>query len=162
MATLALPINALLPAVDEANTKTKQVVVCSRAETNDKLIVLRIAWKTLNLRRRFASLAYRQTQLINILVQRDFSTFEVNDLKEVAGLIDRLVAGERDTLQQAHELGAEIRAWWHSSLVKLADQVEHLDSIAESLHVASDREASVLMGMAVERFTAKEKALVAM
>ena len=38
-----------------------------------------------------------------------------------------------EILQQAHRLGAEIRAWCQSSLVKLADQAEHLDSIAESL-----------------------------
>lgn len=162
MATLALPITDLLPVVAQAEAETKQVVVCSKAETADKRVVLKIAWKTLSLRWQFIHLANRQTQLINTLVQRDFSTYAVNDLKEIAGLTDRLVDGERDMLQQAHQLGSEIRAWWHSSLVKLTDQVEHLDSIAESLHVAADPEASVLMGMAVERFTAKEKAPVAM
>jgi hypothetical protein len=162
MATLALPINALLPAVDEANAETRQVVVCSKEEPTDKMIVVRIAWKTLVLRRRFADLAHRQTRLLNTMVQRDVSKFDRRDLAEMAVLVDKLVSGERDILQQAHQLGSEIRAWWHTSLLKLSDQVEHLESIAESFRVAADEEASALMGVAVGQFIAEEepKALV--
>ena len=159
MAALALPITELLPVVDEAKAETTQVVVCSKVQSADKLIVLRIAWKTLALRRRFADLAHRQTGLLDRLIQRDFSSFAESDMEELALLIDSLVASERDVLQQAAGLGSEIRAWWHTSLMRLQGQVEHLESIAESLHVAGNSEAATLLGIAVGQFAEKKSAV---
>ena len=152
MSALALPINALMPVVDNAKEQTKCVVVCSKAERADKVTVFHIAWKTLRLRGQFAKLVNQQEQLLGKLVERDFCSIPTGEIKELAGLIDNLVRDERELLEHAHQLGSEIRIWWDSSLVKLSSQVEHLDSIAESLHVASDDKASTLLGFAVEQF----------
>lgn len=155
MATLALPINQLLLVADEAKAETTQVVVCSQKKSSDKLIVLQIAWKTLVLRRKFADLVHRQSRTLDCLVQRDFSTTDKQEIKNLAQKIDDLVTEERDIIRQADELGSEIRAWWHTSLVKLSEQTEHFDSIAESLHVASDSAASTLLGFAVDQFASQ-------
>ncbi|MGB7331038.1 MAG: hypothetical protein WBD25_06615, partial [Terriglobales bacterium] len=45
-------------------------------------------------------------------------------------------------------------------LAQRAEQLEHLDSIAESLHVAADDEATALMAMAVEEFSAVRELVV--
>jgi hypothetical protein len=157
MSTLALPICELIPVVDEAKERTKCVVVCSQAERADTVTLWLIARKTLGLRHQLAHLTRRQENLINKLLERDFSTVPVEDMRSIATSIDRLVADERDLLRCVHQLGSELRVWWNTSLEKLSTQVEHLDSIGESLHVASDDEASALLGIAVQQVAAASR-----
>lgn len=152
MSALALPISALIPVVDDAKEETRRVVVCSQAERPDTSILCSIAWKTMILKWRFAQLTRQQERLILKLTERDFSKLAVDDIRDIVVSLDRLVEGERDLLRQVHQLGSEIRVWWNPSLTKLAEHVEHLDSIAESLHLECDDEASALLGMAVGQF----------
>jgi hypothetical protein len=84
MATIALPICELIPVVDEAKERTRCVVVCSQAERADTLTLWRIARKTLGLRHQFAHITRRQGHLITTLIERDFSTVPVEDMRSIA------------------------------------------------------------------------------
>ena len=155
MSALALPIHQLVPLVNKAKQETASVVVFSRAERADKITAWQILRKTLRVRGRLATVVSKQAKLISAMVEFDFSTMTPEKMKQIAVSIDELVTDERDMLRQASELGSEIRVWWNTSLSRIAQQAEHLDSIAESLHVASDDKASALMAFAVEHFAMK-------
>ena len=157
MAAIALPISELEPVrieAEKAQAETECVVVCSKEERPDKGTVWHIAWKTFALRRRFSQLTIRQAKLITNLVKTNFTNGSPEQLEALATSIDELVSDEREILASANSLGSEIRAWWSTSLIALADQVEYLDSISQSLHVAADPEASLLMGLAVQQMAA--------
>jgi len=154
MAAIALPISALEPIrleSREAQAETECVVVCSTKEDPDTATVWHIARKTFALKWRFARLTARQDKLIAWLSTTDFSQAPASDLTELAGKLDELIETEHQILSLAHSLGSEIRAWWTKSLALLADQVEHLESIAESLHVAADAESTSLLAVALEQ-----------
>jgi hypothetical protein len=152
MATLALPISELTPVVFDAKERTKCVVACSRAAVADFTVTCQILTKTVVLRTKFSRLVTRQAKLLRALVERDFNSFPAEELLVLATSIDGLVADERELLKLAGELGSEIRVWWNTSLVMLSEQVEHLDSISESLHLAADPEGTHLLALAVEEF----------
>lgn len=155
MSALALPISELMPVVDQAKEQTKSVVVCSHAQRADTMVVCNIVWKTFVLKHRLADVARRQEQLIAKLLERDFSATPMDEVRSLANSIDQLVTEERELLSEAQKLGSEIRVWWNTSLVRLSGQVEHLDSIAESLHLECDDKASALLAFAVEQFAMK-------
>src|SRR5207302_755610 len=89
-----------------------------------------------------------QNRLIRECTKRDFSRCSAEGLGEMASSLDGIVAKEQRILSEADKLGAEIRVWWSASLDRLATQVEYLESIAESLHLAADPQATSLLGMA--------------
>ncbi len=153
MSALALPICELMPMVGEAKARTKGVVVCSRAERADTRTAWRVARKTIGLKFELADLARRQEQLITKLVESQFSSAPVEVIRDVAVSVDALVASEKDLLRSTKELGTEIRVWWNASLLKLTNQIEHLDSISESLHLECDEQAPILMAAAIEQFS---------
>ena len=150
MAAIALPINTLIPVVDEARVETSRVASCSNAKTAETAVVLSIAKKTLKLRWKLAHITHVQEKSIEKLLAADFSTVPTADIKDLAEHIDKVVEGEREILRDAQNLGVPIRFWWRESLIKMAGQVEHLDSISESLHVAVDLQTSALLTIAVE------------
>lgn len=155
MATLALPITELLPMVKEAERETRQVVVCSRASQPTVKLLFQIMYKTVHLKNRLSHVARQQDSLISTLTSRDFSKAKTEDLTNLVASIDNLVGHERELLGQAQKLGAGLRFWWNSSLRKLSEQTEHLDSISESLHAECSMESSVLLGLAVQQFAIK-------
>lgn len=156
MATLVLPIGELQPVADQAKQKTEYVVVRSRSERANVSTVCVIAGETLLLKFMFGSMVRLQARVIVKLVNCDYSLLSPEQIKSLANSIDELLAIERETLNKAYELGSEIRVWWRNSLVKLAAQIEHLDSISESLHLECDDQASALMGFAVDSFVKSE------
>ena len=155
MATLALPIRELQSARDEAErvqSYTKCAARYAKARTDDFHTVWKLAKVTFALKRRLASLATKQGMLIETLVQRDFTGWSSDELTDFANRIDELVTDERDALAVSYDqLGSDIRFWWGTSLRTLAEQVEHLDSIAESLHVAADPKCIALLALAAEQ-----------
>ena len=151
MATMAIPINEITPVVFEAKRKTECVVECAKAERADTATLWTIARKTLSLKWKFSHLVARQSRFITRLVEQDFSQSTPAELTQLGGALDSLLSEERELLDMVHLLGAEIRFWWADSLSKLANQVEHLDSISESLHVAADAEVSALLATAIEQ-----------
>jgi hypothetical protein len=157
MSAMALPISELGPVVVKAKAETKRVVCYSKAETSK--LTFGVAWDTFagvwHLRKQFSVLVEMQASLIRRLVVTDFTRFPMEELKSLATEIDDLLTDERYILAEANKLGSELRYWWTKSLLEMEQQVEHLDSIAESLHVECDPEASLLLAMAVEQLSAQ-------
>jgi hypothetical protein len=157
MATMTLPIRELERSVrveaERAQAGADCVVKHSRAPRADLKATCRVAGATLGLRFLLSGLVRTQDKFISVLVERDFTECRSEDLAELAVSLDGIVSKERAVLEKASTLGAEIRIWWNTSLAKLAQQVEHLDSIAESLHLESDPEASLLLAMSVDQFS---------
>ena len=156
MATLTLPIRELEQSVrneaEKAQAETECVAMHSSAPRADFGTVCKVAARTLALKWLLSSLVRTQEKLISAYVKQDFTQCSDDTLRETAASLDRIVEKERAILNRANMLGAEIRVWWNASLVKLAEQVEHLDSIAESLHLECDDEASSLLAIAAEQF----------
>jgi hypothetical protein len=152
MATLALPIRELGQSVGRAQAETERVIGYSRARESLR-VTCQIIGKTLGLRVRFSNLAKRQDSLLQKLTDVDFARFDASAMVDLATSLDELVTGERDMLVMVESLGAEIRIWWRGSIERLTEQTDHLDSIAESLRVATDSECSALMALAMEQFS---------
>ncbi len=151
MATATFPICELEQSVrieaHLAHAATEVVAQCA----NTVLIVT----KTAQLRNRYAHLVDKQERLIDALQEQDFTTCRTELMDELATSLDTLVKDERDLLEDAQRLHPGIRRWWQASLRKLSEQVEHLDSIAESLHMETDPEAMVLLSLALEQVAVK-------
>ena len=149
MATLALPIRDLESFIrTEAKPKTACVAKISKSKGEGFSTVCKIAMLTVALKFLFGHLSRRQTKLIASLSEHDFNSCSQESLSELATAIDELVTDERDALEHAFALGYELRAFW--PLETLLEQVEHLDSIAESLHLAADPECTSLLALAVD------------
>jgi hypothetical protein len=147
MATMTFPICELEQSVrveaQLAHAATEVVAQCA----NSVMIVA----KTAQLRGRYAHLVKKQETLIKALVTHDFTACSTKMMSEMAASLDDLVKDERDMLVDAARLHPGIRRWWQSSLLTLSEQVEHLDSIAESLRMETDPEAMALLSLALEQ-----------
>jgi hypothetical protein len=91
----------------------------------------------------------RQCEILQRLTAFDFVNSGQDELLGVVEAIDMAVTNGRDLLSDVNTLGSEIRIWWQRPMLKFAEQVEHLDSIAESLRIECDPEASLLLASAV-------------
>ena len=157
MATIALPINqlgAVLAEAERAEADTRCVVSFSESAAATVGTSLRLFRKTISVRHRLSHIVEKQNLVLGDLVERNFSYSAPEDLLTLAGRIDDLIQLEREMLKDASTLGVPIRVWWADSLSKIADQVEHFDSLSESLHAAADPQSTALMGLAVERLSA--------
>lgn len=157
MATMAFPISQLAAVVAEAEQAqwyTRYIVCTSGSPEATPRNVYLVIRGTLGIRGRLSHLVTLQTQILNDLVGRDFVSGSPAELLSLAEKIDTLVEHEREMLRDANSLGVAIRVWWQKSLLKLSDQVEHFDSISESLHAAADTATIALMAMAMEQFSA--------
>jgi hypothetical protein len=155
MATMTLPIRELERSVrveaEKAQAGADCVVKHSRAPRADIKAACRVAGATLALKFLLSGLVHTQNKFISVLLERDFTQCRREDLTELASSLDEIVERERAILTKANTVGTEIRVWWNASLCKLSDQAEHLDSIAESLHLAADPELTHLLAMATEQ-----------
>jgi hypothetical protein len=160
MATMTFPICELERSVsmgaEKARAEAERVASYSGTVRPSLLITVKLAATTFVLKRMLGSLAWQQSKLIKLYQRCDFTRYSDEEIANKAAALDKIITKERDVLSLANTLGAEIRIWWGASLRQLAEQIEHLDSIAESLHLESDREASLLLGMAVEQFSVAE------
>jgi hypothetical protein len=156
MATMTFPIRELERSVrneaKKAKDKTECVVAHSRAPHADFGTACKVAASTIALKWLLSSLVRMQDKLIALLVARDFTECREQDIRELAANLEDIAATGRTTLERLNTLGAEVRVWWSSSLVKLEEQAEYLESIAQSLQVAVDDEASTLLAVAVGEF----------
>jgi hypothetical protein len=147
---MALPIRDLESLVRErAKPKAVCVAKISRSRGEGFVTVCKIAGLTVGLKFVLRTIAKTQAKLITLLADYDFNACDPASLEELAKSIDKLVSDERDALDQTLQLGYELRAFW--PLDTLQAQVEHLDSIAESLHVAADPGGMALLAFAVEQ-----------
>ena len=161
MATMALPIRELELSVsvgtDKARAETECVVFYSRARVISPSIGVRIklGLTASLLKWLLHRLAGSQGMLIRAYQAIDFTSCSNQEITRVAKSLDGVVESGRSTLDRLQTLGPRAHAWLGSSLLaQLGQQIEHLDSIAESLHLAADAEGTALMAMAVEEFSA--------
>jgi hypothetical protein len=161
---MTLPIRELERSVcvgaEKARAETERVATYSGAIRADIGTACKVAFKTIGLKWLLAGLVRHQEQLISAYQQCDFTRCNDEDLADLATSLEKLVQKERAVLAKANTLGAEIRVWWGASLRQMTEQVEHLDSIAESLRLECDPGASALMGMAVKEFATQEAARI--
>jgi hypothetical protein len=152
MAALALPISELEPVVVQARAETERVVLWSKSAVAGFAGACQIYVKAFALRKKFAHLVVLQTSLLRSLVEKDFLKTPTAELQSLAASLGRIIADEREILDEAQSLGSEIRFLWNPSLRKLSEQVEHLDSIAESLYMEVKPEGSLLLAVAAGQF----------
>jgi hypothetical protein len=161
MATITLPIRELERSVcldaEKARIETKRVVKYSTGNRADFLTALKIIARTLILKLLLGTLVRQQEKLIKWCINADFTVFSDEELVELAFRLDKIVVKERDVLDTAYSLGTELRVWWDRSLSQLSQQVEHLDSIAKSLHLEQDSQTPLLLGMMAEEFSQPDK-----
>jgi hypothetical protein len=153
MAALALPIQELeTKVVPRAIAETSCVATLSNttiANINRK-IVWKVIKRTYFLKLRFEKMVRQQDSIIRSLTTNDFNAVSRTDLNELASLLESLIADERTLLADAHNLGPKIRFWWRKELRALNQQVEYLDSIAESLRIAGNSEAMTVLAFTSE------------
>jgi hypothetical protein len=166
MATMTFPICELERSVsvgaEKARAEAERVATYSGAVRPSVGTTVKLAGMTFVVKWMLGSLAWQQSKLIKLYQSCDFTRYSDEEIASKAASLDRILGKERDVLNLANTLGAEIRIWWGASLRQLAEQIEHLDSIAESLHLECDREASLLLGLAAEQFSATEVKQLAM
>jgi len=147
---MALPIRELETFVsDEAKPKTETVIQVTRSSAEGFAVLCKVIAETATLKLVFWHLARRQERLINRLVERQFDAYEETAFGDLANAIDSLVSSEQGMLRELSELGSEIRVWL--PLRRLQAQIDHLDSIAESLHAETDPECMTLLSIAAEQ-----------
>jgi len=150
MSTYTIPIDELEQSVHLACVETE--CVASRSTQQEAVnfdVVWQIIRKTVHLKFKFADLVRMEQRLINGLIERDFSEWSTNELTELATKIDAIVDGQREILRDVNRLGSITRFWWGKSVIKLADQAEHLESIAASLRMSADSDCEELLAFAV-------------
>lgn len=161
MATMALPIRELELSVcvgtDKARAETECVVFYSQARANRPSLglTLKLAFYVALLKFLLASLVRSQRTMIKLYQEIDFTRYSNEEIVRVTKSLDRVVERGRPIVGKLQTLGPRAHALLGTAvLAQLAEQLEHLDSIAESLHIAADEEATALMAMAVEEFSA--------
>lgn len=138
----------------QASLETRSVLARSKsAENVDLGLLSRAAYQTFVIKFRLYRLVNRQRALIEKLVDTNFTIRPKEEIRDIVIRIDELVCYEREVLADSQKLGMVTRFLWNESLVKLGTQVEHLDSISESLHLALDDKTTSLMAMALEEVT---------
>jgi hypothetical protein len=156
---MALPIRELERTVcyeaEKARAETDRVAMYSIESRPVVRTALAVMFKTATLKWHLIGLVREQERLIHACVESDFTRVSDEDLADLASSLDKIIGKERAMLARASTLGTEIRAWWDTSLRRLADQVDHLESIAESLHAEGNPECMALFAIAAGQFAMK-------
>jgi hypothetical protein len=159
MATIAFPVRELELSVcvetDKARAETECVAFYSQARAIRPGIgmTFKLACAATILKFMLRSLARHQRMLIRAYQGMDFTRFSDQDVLTLATSLDKIVENGRTVVAKLRTFGPRGQALWGSTLPQLAEQIEHLDSISESLHLAADPEGTALMAMAVEEFS---------
>jgi len=161
MATLALPIRELELSVrvdaDKARAETECVVFYSQARRTSPSFAMtfKLALAIAFLKFMLRSLAQHQKKLIRAYQETDFTRFSNEDLLSICESLEKIVEQARPVLSRLADLGPRGQSWLGTTLPQLEEQVGHLYSISQSLRVATDPEASVLMAVAVQHMAAR-------
>lgn len=161
MATMALPIRELELSVsvrtEKARAETEWVVFYAHARAMRPSIglTLKYGFYTTMLKWLLAGLVRSQRSIIKLYQTSDFAPYSNEEILRVAKSLDGVVERGRPILCKLQALGPRAHAWLGPAvLAQLGQQLEHMDSIAESLHLAADAEGTALMAMAVAEFSA--------
>jgi len=162
MATMTLPIRELELSVcvgtEKARAEAECVVFYSKARADRPssiALTVKLGFYVSLLKWLLGSLARSQRTLIRLYQKTDFSHYSNEEIVRVAKSLDRIVERGRPIFGKLEILGPRAHSLLGAAvLTQLSEQLEHLDSIAESLHIAADERTTALMAMAVEKFSA--------
>jgi len=160
MATMALPIRELELSVcvgtEKARAETDCVAFYSRARVISPSIsvTIKLSLTAALLQWLLRRLIGSQRMLIKAYQRIDFAHCTDEEIARIATSLSGLVERGRSILTKLDSLGPRAHAWFGAVMSQLGEQLEHLDSIAESLHLAMDDEETALLAMAVEEFSA--------
>ena len=160
MSTSNITIGQLIPHVfriqEETREETERVIGYSRTQAPKASDVLNIAYRIFVIRRKWRELVSRQSTMVEILTSVDFTSVEPANLKEIAVSLEGAVASGRTLLNETSQLGSESRFWWRNYLRKFGQQIEHVDSIAESLRLECEPDAIRLLASAASRVVKRQ------
>ena len=154
MSAFDLTVDQLIPNVSriqETREEAKRVVGYSCTQTPSVSDVLNIVPMVYKIRRRLGQLVKGQSILLQQFMAADFTGCSQRDFSDLAELIERGVANGNDLLAETSKLGSEIRIWWRKPMREFAQQIEHLDSIAESLRLECEPAVTMLLVSAASR-----------
>jgi hypothetical protein len=160
MATMALPIRELELSVSVGSEKARAESECvvfysqARAVQPGISVTLKLVFTAGILKFLLYGLTRHQKLLISAYQHVDFTRLSIKEISRVATSLDEAVENGRQVLHKLTMFGPRGQAVWASSIPQLTDQLDHLESIAQSLHVAADPEASLLLGLAVQQMAA--------
>lgn len=164
---MALPVRELELAVcvgtEKARAETECVVFYAHARADRPSIglTIKLSFYLALLKWLLARLAGSQRTMIRLYQSTDFTCYSNEEIVRVAKSLDRIVERGREILSKLETLGPRAHTCLGAAvLAQLAEQLEHLDSIAESLHIAADEETTALMAIAVEEFSAASELAV--
>ena len=164
MAAIALPIRELERSVadgaERARAETERVVRYSYANRADFSTACKVVGVSVLLKWLFAGLARSQGKLISMYQSCDFTQVSDDQMRQLVRRLREIVDKDRDLSVKAGSLGAEVRVLWDASLRIIAEQADHLESIADSLEIECNPEASLLLAMVADQFAAKEAAVL--
>jgi hypothetical protein len=114
-------------------------------------MTLKLACTVAVLKFLLASLRRHQRLLIRVLQNTDFTRVSDAETLSLANSLDRIVEKGQSVLARLDSFGPRSKSLLHSSLSQLAEQLDHLASIGQSLHMECDPEVSTLLAAAVEQ-----------
>jgi len=160
MATMALPIRELELSVCVGTDKARAEMECvafysqARAIRPSIGVTFKLACTAAFMKLLLTSLARHQRLLISAYQKIDFTRYSNEEILRAAASLERIVEKGQPIVAKLGALGPRAQKWWGSSLFQLSEQLDHFESIANSLRVAADPEASLLMGLAVQQMAA--------
>lgn len=146
MATMALPIQTLSADIQvEAACAQKQIV---RLQPRKRLSFL--VWvQTRVIDHYCGKVITAEEQLISTLQAADFNRCNSEKLEELATDLDRIVSLTLAVIEKGNEMPVEFSNSFKPKFDRLAELANHLDSFAESMHVAADPQCTGLLAFAV-------------
>lgn len=146
MATMALPIQTLSADIQAEAASAQRHIV------------------RLQPRKRFQPMVWVQTRIVDYycckvidaeerliekLQSADFNRCTQEKLEELATDLDRIVSLTSAVIEKGYELPVEFGNPFKAKFDRLAELANHIDSFAESMHVAADAQCSGLLAFAV-------------
>jgi mevalonate kinase len=158
MATLAAPFFDLqmsTRSTASALADAERVLGPLTEPQNSVRLFFEVVQKTGDVNQKFRHLVETQQKTIDLLVQKDFNALRVEDISSVAQSLDGIIEQNQELLKELHQGPSLLMRLWRSYIRSIKSQVQYMDSIAESLHVAADPEATALMALAANLTSAK-------
>lgn len=142
-------LDCTIDQLQETRKETGRVIEHSRKQAPRGSDVLYIVRGIFSIRRKWGRLVSDQSKSIQVLTAFDFTKKAINEIEELAESIESVVKCGRELLAETNGLGAEIRFWWRRPMQEFAEQIEHLDSIAESLRLECEPDVVMLLASAI-------------
>ena len=106
---------------------------------------LRIALKFM-----LGSLSRHQRLLIRAYQDTNFNRFSGDEIVKWAERLEKIVCRGRPTIEKLEKFGPKTKKLWGNVLSDLAEQLDHMESIANSLRCAINPEVALSMAAAVD------------